>query len=148
MESNHPICPKCGMQNSNVTASISNNVQYTTCRNCNRSSNREISSYMQTMLGTKTEEVEDTSNSLVETFNSESEVSVAVGSENILEETIDPSPFEDEEPIKTLDSSIGTECPKCGKHNAEFIMATAKLAYILCPDCGYDSKAEGKRHKV
>jgi transcription elongation factor Elf1 len=49
---------------------------------------------------------------------------------------------------ESLSQSNVVDCPECESLDTTYEMATAKLAYVKCNSCGYDSKSVGKRHRV
>ena len=127
------VCPKCGYSGDNliVDKGASDYLMYMTCRMCNSSTTLEINPT-----------VEESENN-------------SVSDNTPLDGTID-----EEEPVVVEDDKQSTEeapivlhtpkevCPKCGSESIEIEMSTTKLGYITCRDCGYDSKAEDKRHRI
>ena len=127
------VCPKCGYSGDNliVDKGASDYLMYMTCRMCNSSTTLEINPT-----------VEESENN-------------SVSDNTSLDGTID-----EEEPVVVEDDKQSTEeapivlhtpkevCPKCGSESIEIEMSTTKLGYITCRDCGYDSKAEDKRHRI
>ena len=153
-------CTKCGYSGPNLIVEISGNKTYITCRNCNCSTtfdNFKKESDIKELPPMKLLEpvgnvsvaepsitlVEDEDNLESDTASLDGSIGEEVNSENI-------PPIENYE-LLTETSSLHTPkevCPKCGSESITIEMSTAKLGYITCRDCGYDSKAEGKRHRI
>ncbi len=127
------VCPKCGYSGDNliVDEGVSEYMVYMTCRMCNSSTTLEINPTV--------EESEDNS------VSDNTSLDGKIDEEESITVEDDKQPIE-ETPI-VLHTPKGV-CPKCGSESIEIEMSTTKLGYITCRDCGYDSKAEGKRHRI
>ena len=127
------VCPKCGYSGDNliVDEGVSEYMVYMTCRMCNSSTTLEVSSTVK--------EFEDNSVS----DNTSLDGKIDEEEPNVVED--DKQPIEETPIVLHTPKEV---CPKCGSESIEIEMSTTKLGYITCRDCGYDSKAEGKRHRI
>lgn len=146
-------CTKCGYTGPNLIVEISGNKTYITCRNCNRTTTFDSfkkESDVKELPPMHLVQPSDGSAANAEIVLTEApkEIPETINEEPTPTiETEDESPSQDtvEAPLLHTPEEV---CPKCGSASIEIEMSTAKLGFITCRDCGYDSKSEGKRHKI
>ena len=133
------VCPKCGYSGDNliVDEGVSEYMVYMTCRMCNSSTTLEVNPTV--------EESEDNS------ISDNTSLDGKIDEEKPLEvpEVPDADETVSNELLEAPTLHIPNEvCPKCNSESIEIEMSTSKLGYITCRDCGYNSKSEGKRHRI
>ena len=156
-------CTKCGYSGPNLIVEISGNEIYITCRNCNCSTTfdnfkkeSDIKELPPMKLVNTSESVsaaepnvtlvEDESNSEPDTTPLDGSIGEEVNSASCNDiPLVEDCEQLTESPLLHTPKEV---CPKCGSESIAIEMSTAKLGYITCRDCGYDSKAEGKRHRI
>ena len=155
-------CTKCGYSGPNLIVEISGNKTYITCRNCNYSTTfdnfkkeSDIKELPPMKLVNTSESVsaDSFSFSLVQEVDSEPDTTSLDGS---IAEEVDSAVCDNVHTVEDCEQLTESPflhtpkevCPKCSSESIAIEMSTAKLGYITCRDCGYDSKAEGKRHRI
>ena len=154
--SEQTVCPKCGFEGDKkyVDKYVTGPLTYITCKMCRRSS-----VLRETVVGPCVGDIEENLEPKVmfppESMGITTDNVKIVDGEIVEQKPIDTDSLEVPVEVTTepLGETISTEgsstlCPKCDSSEVDVEMSTAKLGYITCRACGYDSKAIDKRHRI